>query len=74
MVLYWFFDADQHSEVYSAGNDYSFALFCKESTTFRGHHRIYLTVTQSKIDELVRNVNKNVVRNNLCTFLFKTQN
>ncbi len=67
------FDADQHPEVHLARNDYSFAPICKESTIFHGCLWIYLTVTQSKIDELVRNVDRNVIWNNLHTFLFKTQ-
>ncbi len=61
MYVYWrindgsklVFDADQHPKVHLARNEYSFALICKESTTFHGHFQIYLTVTQSKIDELV---------------------
>ncbi len=31
------FDVDQHPEVHQGGNDYSFALICKESTTFPGY-------------------------------------
>ncbi len=61
MWVYWrtndgsklFFDADKHPEVHLAGNDHNFALICKGSTIFHGHLQIYLTVTQSEIDELV---------------------
>ncbi len=82
MYVYWrinddsklFFDADQHPEVHLAGNDLSFALICKESTIFHGHLWIYLNVTKSKIDELVQNMDRNVIWNNLYTFSFKTQN
>ncbi len=31
------FDADQHSEVHLAGNDYSFALICKKSAKARSY-------------------------------------
>ncbi len=67
------FDADQHPEVHLAGNDYSFALICK-SIIFHAHLWIYLTVTQSKMDELVRNTDKNVIWNKHYKFPFKTQN
>ncbi len=67
-------DADQHPKAHLAGNYYSFARICEESKIFYGHLWIYLTVTQSKIDELARNVDKNVIWNNLYTFPFKTQN
>ncbi len=36
--------------------------------------QIFHTVTRPKFDEWVRNLNKNVIWNNLYTFLFKTQN
>ncbi len=73
-TLQLFFDGDQHSEVHSAGNDHSLALICKGSTIFYGHLRIYLAVTQSKIEKLVQNTGKNVIEKYLYTFLFKTQN
>ncbi len=68
------FDADQHPQACLAKNDHSFDLIYKESTTFHGHLQLYLTVTQSKIDELVQNMDKNVIWNNLYRFPFKTQN
>ncbi len=68
------FDADQHPEVHLAGNDYSFTLICKENTIFHIHLWIYLMGTQSKINELVQNMDRNVVWNNFYTFPFKTEN
>ncbi len=65
------FDVNQQPEVHLAGSDYSFALIGKENLIFKGHLWIYLTVTQSSIDELVRNVEKNVICNNFYTFPFK---
>ncbi len=55
------FDADQHPEVHLTGSDCSFAVICKESTIFHGHLRTYLIITQSKIEELVRNLDKNII-------------
>ncbi len=60
-VLNWFLMLILPPEVCLVGNDYSFALICKESTILHGHIWIYLIVTQSKIDELVQNRNENVV-------------
>ncbi len=82
MYVYWrindgsklFFDVDHHPKVHLAGNDHSFAVICKRSTIFHGHLWIYLTVTQSKIYELVQNLNRNVIWNSLYTFPLKTQN
>ncbi len=48
--------------------------FVRKVQIFHRHLWIYLTVTQSTFDELVQNLDKNVIWNNLCTFPFKTQN
>ncbi len=61
------FYADQDPQFHLAGNDYNFALICKANLSL-GHFWL------PRVDELARNLDKNVVQKNLHTFLFKTRN